>query len=133
MRSISLAIVTAITSSLNEKLKMVMLVADSAWKAAAANQAASMTTASVSAIAGSSAEASKRGGQGASRQRGNRSGGQTKTGKLCHFHWKFGDSARKCSPDCTRWNEQNHVRDAKVFQVEEALDGEDTNIGSENC
>ena len=46
---------------------------------------------------------------------------------LCNFHRKFGNSARKCVPGCSRWSE-DRPRDtlARVFHVKEALDGEDT-------
>ena len=49
---------------------------------------------------------------------------------LCTFHRKFGDSTRKCAPACSRWNEDRSPAAARVFQVEEALDGEDANVGT---
>ena len=37
---------------------------------------------------------------------------QTTTLTLCLFHIPFGNSARRCTPACSRWNEQNRSRDA---------------------
>ena len=107
-----------------------MEAADDAWTtAAASSQRAS--AASVSAV--SSTPSQCRGGC-SGRQHGPRSSGQTRTIQLCHFHIKFGDAAKKCNPSCSRWANQDRPRDwpARVFQEEEALNGGDADIRSEN-
>ena len=93
-------IMTAITGSLSGKLEAVVAAADRAWTAAAAAPATPLL---VSAVSG---QASRQGGRRGGHQQGNRStGGQTTTITLCTFHRKFGDSARKCTPGCSWWNE----------------------------
>ena len=118
VRCLPQRIVTAITSSLGCKLDVVIDAADKAWTASATGPNAS---ASVTAVSGSSTRGGKRGG----RQRGGRSGGQMTQLTLCSFHKRFGDSARRCATGCSRWNEER-PRETRVFQVEETLDGEDT-------
>ena len=128
LRSIRPSIVTAITGSLNSKFEAVLDAADRAWKASSSSPG----VATVTAIAGTPASTSRRGARGG-KQRGSRSGGQTRAVQLCHFHLKFGNSAKRCIPACSWYGEQNRPHDtAAVFQVEEALDGEDADVGSEN-
>ena len=124
LRSLLPAIVTAITGSLSASFDIVVEAADHVWTAAAKSP-----TASVSAISrpqGPPTRGGKRGG----RQRGARAAasGQVQNVNLCSFHRKFGDAARKCATGCSRWC-KDRPRDsqaARVFHVEEALDGEDT-------
>ena len=135
LRSLKPSIVTAITGSLAGSFETVMAAADKAWMAAA-NSDQSGTTAMVSAIAHPTSSAPRgngRGGRGArgGRQRGPRPAGQVESVALCHFHRKFGDAARKCATGCSRWNEPRpREPSARVFSVEEALDGEDSQIGT---
>ena len=134
LRSIPHTIVTAISGSLEAKFSVVLQVADRAQKASATSARAAPAAATVAAVSGPSTPAPRRGGRGG-RQRGGRSGAQDhiKSVQLCHFHLRFGDSARRCAQGCVRW--ANQQRDAQVSQVEELLDGEDASIGasSENC
>ena len=89
-----------------------------------------------------SASTPARGGRRGGRQRGPQhrgskfSGGQTTTvtsTPLCTFHRKFRDAARWCAPACSRWGEDRprNGQTARVFQVEEALDGEDEQVGTD--
>ena len=100
--------------------------ADQAW-----TDAKSQGTAVVLAVSGPLAWSACRGGRNRC-QRGSRATGQTTALNLCAFHKKFGDSARKCVPACSRWGEQrpSELAAAQVFQVEEALDGEDEHVGT---
>ena len=133
LRSVGANIVTAINASLGSKFKVVLEAADRAWKASAAYP--DQTPAVVSAVSGTSNSASRQGAHGSGgRQHGNRTTGQTKSVQLCYFHLKFGNAARRRVPSCSRNGEFNRSRDsAQVFQVEEALDGEDTDVRAENC
>ena len=124
IRCLPQQIVTAITSSLGGKLRTIINAADKAWAAAPR----SMTT-SVLAIAGPPPSTTRRGGRGG-RQSGTRATGQMATVTLCNFHRKFGDAARKCAPGCSHWAEEHPRQAPGVFQVEEELDGEDSNVGT---
>ena len=114
-------------TQVDENVEKVIAAADKAWTAS--KSSAGTSTALVSAVSGSNTGAPVRGakqGRGR-RQQGQRSVMKTTTVTLCTFHKKYGDAARRCTPACSRWNEQR-PRDAppaRVFQVEEALDGED--------
>ena len=121
VRCLPKSIVTAITSSLGGKYRALN---------AAAAAASGTTTVAVSAVSGSAPSRPRQGGRDG-RQQGVRTTPQTATVTLCTFHRKFGDAARKCAPACSRWGE-NRPRNsrARVFQVEEALDGEDSAIGT---
>ena len=122
-------IITAITSSLNDKFETIMMAADKAWTAAVASgMSTSMSAASVAAITRTSSSAGRRGRC----QRGSRSASQTTTLTLCSFHKKFGDATRKCAPGCSHWSEDRpHDTPAtSVFHGEESLDGEDANVGT---
>ena len=134
LRSLKPSIVTAITSSLAANFETVMAAADKAWMATA-NSDPSGTPATVSGIshpASSAPRGNGRGGRGArgGRQRGSRPPTRVESTMLCHYHWKFGDAAKKCASGCSRWHEPR-PRDApaQVFHVEETLDGEDAHIG----
>ena len=117
-------IVTAITGSLAGKLQAVASAADRAWTAAATSSGQAVKVAAVS------TPASSRGGRRGGKRGGARNnGGQMTTLMLCSFHKKFGDGARKCASGCSCWNE-HRPHEAQVFQVEEALDGEDADVGS---
>ena len=137
VRGLPRQLVTAITGSLGGNFAAVITAAQKAWTASAASM---QQEATVSAVSGPSTSSSRRGGRGGRQrgnggQRGSRSGGQITTVALCSFHKKYGDSARRCSPGCGRWNEDRHRETpaARVFSVEEALDGEDSHVGeSEN-
>ena len=135
IRGLPHPLVTAITASLGEKFSTVITAANKAWTSAAAssnNLAASV--AAVSAPQYSSARRGSRGGRGGL-QRGARAGPQMTTLTLCSYHKKFGDGARKCAPGCGRWDDfrSRNVPATQVFNVEEALDGEDSHVGeSEN-
>ena len=138
LRSLKPSIVTAITGSLEADFETVMAAADRAWKAASTPEASGSVTASVSAISSApppSARGGGRGGRGGrgargGRQRGSRPSAQIDTVALCHYHRKFGDAARKCASGCSRWNEPRNPPAARVFHIEEALDGEDALIGT---
>ena len=121
VRCLPQRIVTAITGSLGGNLDMVIAGADKAWTASA-----SSTMASVSAVTGPPS-----GGRHGGLHQGCRpTGPQGNTGPqrtqsiLCVYHKKFGNTARKCAPGCSRWNKERS-RESRVFQVEGALDGED--------
>ena len=103
LRSIQPAIVTAITGSLGCKFSVLLQAAERASKAAVPTQRTALPAAAVSAVSSTPATAgtSRRGGRGG-RQRGSRSGGQTKSVQLCHFHLRFGDAAKRCTPACSR-------------------------------
>ena len=119
IRCLPPTIVTAITSSLGGKIEAIIDAADKAWTTSARASAA----VSVSAVSGPSSTG--RGGKHGGKQRGGRSAGPQLTPMtLCVFHKKFGNSARKCAPGCSRWNEER-PREGRVHQVEQALDGED--------
>ena len=127
--SVPPAIATAIRGSRAAKFEELLEAADDAWTTSTAPSPGA--TALVAAISG--AQAQRRGGCGG-RQRGSRASGQTRALQLCHFHIKFGDTAKKCSPSCARWGDQNRPRQqpAHVLQIEELLDREGADIGSEN-
>ena len=133
LRSMNPSIVTAITGSLAGDFDTVAAAADKAWTASSASTSSQATVSAVSSTAphrgGGRGSCGGRGG----RQRGNRPSGQVESVPLCHFHRKFGDAARKCASGCSRWNE-DRPRDnpARVFHVEEALDGDDTHIGTDS-
>ena len=137
LRSLKPSIVTAITGSLAGSFETVMAAADKAWTASSSSESPG-PAATVSAVSGTpSPRGGGRGGRArGGRQRGSRPSAPIENLALCHFHRKFGDAARKCATGCSRWNE-HRARDApaQVFHVEEALDGEDANIGTdqENC
>ena len=125
IRCLPHSIITAITGSLGGKLESVVAAADKAWTAAAS----STPTALVSAVSGPPTRGSRR---GEPQRETHRPGNQTTTLTLCNFHRRFGDAARKCAPACSCWAE-DRPRDEQapqVFHVEEALDGEDANIGA---
>ena len=132
--SIRPSLVTAITASLKADFETLVAAADEAWTVAKASKTGTVTVAAVARPQGS-----RRGAHGG-RQRGGQSrpsgsGGQMKTEALCGFHRKSGDGACRCAPACSRWSEerQREAPAARVFQVEEALDGEDSSVGvSEN-
>ena len=126
VRCLPQRIVTAITSSLGGKLDAVIAEADKAWTAANSGT----TPVAVSAVSGPP-QAPPRGGKCGGCQRGIRSAGSqptTTTLTLCAFHKKFGDAARKCTSACSRWSEvrPRESQPTRVFQIEEALDGEDS-------
>ena len=122
VRCFAQRIMTAITSSLCGKLETVIAAADKAWMASAPS-----TSVSVSVVSGQPPRGGRRGG----RQQGTRATGQaTATLTLCRFHQRFGDSAKKCAPACSRWREHRPREAARVFHVEETLDGEDSNVGT---
>ena len=127
VRCLPKQIVTAITGKLDGKLKDVVAAADKAWTASKSTSRSS--AAIVSAIAGVPASANRRGGCGG-RQKNTHQPAQLTNLSLCSFHKKFGDAARKCVTGCSRWNEFRPREAAHVFQVEEALDGEDSNVGT---
>ena len=131
LHSLKPTIVTAITGSLYADFDTVVAAADKAWTAASAP---AYDSATVSVISGPSNSSPQRGrcGNHSGRQRGSRPSGQIESLSLCHFHKKFGDSARKCAQGCSLWS-KNRPRDTpatRVFHVEEALDGEGTNVGA---
>ena len=132
IRSLKPSVVTAVTGSLSGSFDALMAAANKAWTASATETATPASVSAVSAPPPASARRTTRGGC----QRGPpRSPGQIKSVALCTYHIKFGNAAKRCVPSCSRWGDQNRQQDAataKVFQVEEALDGEDTAIGSEN-
>ena len=139
LRSIRPSIVTAITGSLGSRFDAVLEAAHRAWKASAATSGAtSATVAAVSVPPDAPVRWVAHGGQqrGGQQRGANQPGtrsGQVKSIQLCRFHMKFGDGARRCFPSCSRYGEQARGRDSpQVFQVEGTLDGEDTDIGSEN-
>ena len=107
-----------------------MEATEDAWATEAAQTAPAVATVAAVATLASSQRRGARGG----RQRGGRSSGQPRMVQLCFFHHKFGESAKKCTPACVKWDDFNRARDsrAQVFQVEECLDGEDTEVGAEN-
>ena len=115
VRCLPQRIVTVITGSLGGNLDVVIAEADRAWTAAAPSAAVS-----VSAVTGPPSR-----GKRVGHYQGRRpTGPQMTTLTLCVFHKKFGNSARKCAPGCSRWNEER-PRESRVNQVEESLDGED--------
>ena len=130
IRSAPPAIATAIKGSRRLKFEELLEVAEDAWATEASTSGT--TTATVAAVSAPSATQRRGGTRG--RQRGSRSAGQPRMVQLCYFHHKFGDAAKRCNPACVKWAEHNRGRDSntQVFQVEEALDGEDADIGSEN-
>ena len=132
LRSAPPLIATAIRGSRSAKFEELIEAANDAWTTASASPTGP-STAAVSVAAVSSTQSHRRGGRGG-HQRGSHSSGPTRTLQLCNFHIKFGDAAKKCSLSCARWGDQARTRDlpTQVFQVEEALDGEDDDIGSEN-
>ena len=127
LRSAPPAIATAIKGARKATFEELLEAAEDAWAMEVTSSGASAAT--VAAV--TTASSNRRGGRGG-KQRGARSAGQTRMVQLCYFHHKFGNEAKKCSPACARWNEHNRARDTQVFQVEEVLDGEDADIGSEN-
>ena len=123
--------VTAITASLGASLQMVVKAADKAWTAASASPAAHSAASTVTAVTEGTvptARGSKRGG----RQRGARPSGQMTTLTLCNFHKRFGNAAKRCMQGCSRWGEERPrgAPSARVFHVEDALDGEDEGVGA---
>ena len=137
--SLKPTIVTAITGSLSVDFEKVVAAADKAWTAASASTYDPATVSAISGRLTSSTRGSGRGrrsGRGG-RQRGSRSSCQIESLALCHFHKKFGDSARKCAQGCSRWSENRPLEAStpQVFHMEETLDGEDSLIGtaSENA
>ena len=132
VRCLPAQIVTAITGSLAGDFQAVSTAADRAWTAVAAAPA---NTAVVSAVSSAAPAfpARGRGGKRGGCQRGARSSGiLMSTLTLCSFHKKFGNAARCCTPACSRWGDERprEGQPARVFQVEEALDGEDVNVGT---
>ena len=121
------AIATAIKGARKATFEELLEAAEDAW----ATEAASSSTSAAAVAVVSAAPANRRGARGG-KQRGARSAGQARMFTLCYFHHKFGNEAKKCSPACARWREYNRTRETQVFQVEEALDGEDADVGSEN-
>ena len=134
VRCLPKAIRSAITGSLEGEFQAVVRAADKAWTAAASKGTlSSARVAAVSRGPGPSSRGNKRG----RRQRGAQHRAPQMTNlTLCSFHKKFGDTARKCAQGCSRWGEerQRDSQPARVFQVEETLDGEDELVGvaSEN-
>ena len=119
---------TAIASSLGGKLDTIVEVADRAWTDARALA----TNAMVAAVSGPPSSQARKGARGG-RQRGFRpqAMGQTTALNLCSYHKKFGDSAKKCVPACSRWGDhRSRESQAQVFHVQEALDGEDELLGA---
>ena len=132
VRCLPSPIVTAITGSLAGNFQAVATAADRAWMAASA---APTTTVAVSAVASAIPTGRGKGSKRVGRQRGARSSDSqitTSTLTLCSFHKKYGDAARRCTPACSRWGEARprEAQPARVFQVEEALDDEDANVGA---
>ena len=122
VRCLPAAIIT--TGSLAGKLQAVASAADRAWTAAATSSGQAVKVAAISTPA-----SSREGRRGGKRGGARNNGGQMMTLTLCSFHKKFGDGARKCASGCSRWNE-HRPHETQVFQVEEALDGEDADFGS---
>ena len=111
LRCLPRSIVTAIPSRLGGKFLEVVQAADRAWTAAAVTVNAPSAAASVSAIVGPppATRGRKRGG----RQRGGRAAGQVATLAMCSFHRKFGDAARKCPQDCSRWENDDLAKNRR--------------------
>ena len=129
VRCLLATLTSSITGSLTGKFRDVVKAADRTWTAAAANAPTSMVSAVVQPSAQQkSARCGRRGG----RQRGGGSAsGRTTTLTLCDFHKKFGDAARRCAPNCSRWGEERpRGPPARVFHVEEDLDGDDSQVGT---
>ena len=113
----------AISGNLEDSLDGLAKAADKAWALRASTSSATVSevkasipeAAPVSAVVTRSAPARGRG----QRQRGGRQVKQeSRTITLCPFHVKWGDSARRCLPSCSRWDPG--ARQQQVFQVEEA-------------
>ena len=137
LRSLKPTIVTAITSSLTADFETVMAAADRAWTAASTSDPAEPVTASVSAISGTpppSTRGGGRGGRGArgSRQRGSRPSGQIDTVALCHYHKNSAMPPKNVLPGVPAGMSPTLTTHPlrHVFQVEEALDSEDSLIGT---
>ena len=131
VRCLPACTVMAITGSLAGNLREIAKAEDRAWTAAATTSASTVKVSAVSAP--TSGRGSRRGGhQRGGCQSGGQSTRQTTALNLCSFHKKFGDSARRCIPACSRWGEERprEAQEGRVFQVEDALNGEDTDIGS---
>ena len=93
-----------------------------------AESASGTRPAAVSAVTKAPTSQGRFGGQ----HKGPRPSGKMSTLTLCHFHKKFGNSARRCAPGCSRWGEDRPRNNptTRVFQVEQDLDGEDAGIGA---
>ena len=123
LRLLPPAIVTAITPSLSASFDVVVDATDKAWTAAASAEAQTASVFAISGPPGPAGRGSKRGGC----QRGFRTSGQVINQNLCSLHRKFRDLVKKCVSGCSRWGEERQ-RDspaARMFHLEEALDGED--------
>ena len=136
VRCLPQQIVTAITSSLEGKLKTVIVGADKAWTSSKNSGSATASVSAVSSMAlaapRTQSSGTRRGGCGAGHRGSRNSAPTTTTLTLCGFNKRFGDGARKCVPACSRWGE-DRARDTpatRVFHVEEELDGEDSGVGT---
>ena len=119
----------AISGSTDESFDGLVKTADKAWAlhasatsaAVASTEQARAEEVPVTAVVARSAATRVRGG----RQRGGRAPAvgrqESKTVVLCPFHIKWGDSARKCLPTCSRWDlayrQQQQIQ--QVFHIEE--------------
>ena len=118
----------AVSANIDGTLDALVRAADRAWALNAGSYQGSVSavtsgipepgsSTTVSAIATPSSVPAR--GRG-SRQRGGRQGrqeqGRSKAVVLCPFHLKWGDSARRCLPSCSRWEARTPQQ---VFQVVE--------------
>ena len=114
VRSLPKAIRDSISRNPDDALDALVEAADKAW-------AMSVGDAAVSAVgAAASGQRSATGGGRGGRQRTPRPPKQDcKAVVLCHYHVKWGDAAKKCSPACSRWDPRVFKQQQQVFHVEQ--------------
>ena len=124
LRSLPKPIRTAISGNLQDSFDNLADAADKAWALSAeqddtpvVNSAQAFNHPNVSAVAATAGR-----GRGQRHRGGRQAKHESRSVVLCPFHLKWGDSARKCLPSCSRWEAKAPQR--QVFQVEEAIDDE---------
>ena len=116
-RSLLPRIATAIAGNTNSTIKEIGKAADQAWDEVSGKPVTiTQTVAAISRDSGRGKGGRQRGGP---RRSGSRPPANQSQQRLCYFHERWGDDAKRCISTCSRWASRGNVQPTKVFHVEQ--------------
>ena len=116
-RSLLPKIATAIAGNTNSTIKEIGKAADQAWDEVSGKPVTiTQTVAAISRDSGRGKGGRQRGGPCRS---GSCPPGNQSQQRLCYFHERWGDDAKRCISTCSRWASRGNVQPTKVFHVEQ--------------